>query len=192
MHKRTIIGLGLATVVLLLLYLEYTKFLFICINLAVAYDTIFLFMQLENKKIVAVFFTFMVCFNYYLFCIYNYFQLPVILVITITQLSDVYQYKIGTFTTNKTTIGWISKNKSYEGYIGGLFLTMLTFIWVSSFRKIIIVYILGIVGGLCSSYIKRKLEIKDYSNLLGPHGGFVDRIDSIIIPLLLLTIIESI
>lgn len=40
--------------------------------------------------------------------------------------------------------------------------------------------ILGEIGDLTASLIKRKLEIKDYSNLLGTHGGFMDRIDSIL------------
>ena len=190
MNKRTIIGLGLATVVLALLYFEYHNFLFACINIAVVYDTVYLFLQTGNKKIVSAFLVFMGCFNFYLFWMYDLEPLPVLLVITIAQVSDVYQYKIGTFITNKTTIGWISKNKSYEGYVGGLFLTFVTFIWFSSFWKIIMVYLLGIFGGLISSYIKRKVEIKDYSNLLGPHGGFVDRIDSIILPILLFRIIE--
>ena len=33
---------------------------------------------------------------------------------------------------------------------------------------------------LFSSMIKRKIDIKDFSNFLGSHGGFLDRLDSII------------
>ena len=36
------------------------------------------------------------------------------------------------------------------------------------------------IGYLFSSMIKRKIDIKDFSNFLGSHGGFLDRLDSII------------
>ena len=34
-------------------------------------------------------------------------------------------------------------------------------------------------GDIYFSYIKRKLDIKDFSNLLASHGGILDRLDSI-------------
>ena len=61
--------------------------------------------------------------------------------------------------------------------------TSLTFI--GFVYEIVLIYLLGIVSGLLSSLFKRLVGIKDYSDLLGPHGGWVDRIDSIIIPLIL-------
>jgi phosphatidate cytidylyltransferase len=34
-------------------------------------------------------------------------------------------------------------------------------------------------GDIYFSYIKRKLDIKDFSTLLSTHGGVLDRLDSI-------------
>ena len=37
------------------------------------------------------------------------------------------------------------------------------------------------MGDLTSSYIKRVCGIKDFGNVLAGHGGFMDRIDGLII-----------
>jgi predicted CDP-diglyceride synthetase/phosphatidate cytidylyltransferase len=43
--------------------------------------------------------------------------------ITVTQSSDVYQYLVGTH---------LGQNKTYEGYLGGLILTVLSLIGLKS------------------------------------------------------------
>ena len=50
--------------------------------------------------------------------------------------------------------------------------------------------ILGMVGDLFASAIKRSVNLKDYGNLIPGHGGILDRVDSIIMiaPLLYLCI----
>ena len=40
--------------------------------------------------------------------------------------------------------------------------------------------ILGMIGDLFASAIKRAVDIKDYGNLIPGHGGVMDRLDSII------------
>jgi phosphatidate cytidylyltransferase len=42
-----------------------------------------------------------------------------------------------------------------------------------------IVSLVGVFGDLFKSLIKRQYNIKDFSNIFGPHGGFLDRFDAL-------------
>jgi phosphatidate cytidylyltransferase len=96
-------------------------------------------------------------------------------------ISDIFQEYTGKYL-GKNKIGWISPNKTYEGYIGG-YIGILCYYFLinSNFIYLNLIYLLGIFGDLFFSYIKRLLAIKDYSNILSSHGGILDRCDAIII-----------
>ncbi|AUL78566.3 phosphatidate cytidylyltransferase [Tupanvirus deep ocean] len=181
-NSRTLIGISLALVVILCLYFEYVYILYVGVNIATLYDAVYmLFKQRIRIPLVCIFISLMALINYYILNFYYANPLMVVKIITLTQISDVYQYIAGT-RFGKCKIGWISKNKTYEGYVVGWLMTVVTFIPFLSFNNITLVYMLGVLGGLLSSLFKRIIGIKDYSDLLGPHGGWVDRIDSIILP----------
>ena len=182
--SRTDIGCTLAISILSLLYFQCHAFIYFCANCAVIYDVCYMLVYgIRNIAILFLFISMMI-FNSGVLRLYRIYPLFVLKIIIIAQMADVYQYIVGTYI-GRTKIGWISKNKTYEGYLVGLFMTILSFIYFCPFKEICLVYFLGIFGGLCSSLIKRKLEIKDYSNLLGPHGGYTDRVDSIVFPMLI-------
>lgn len=87
----------------------------------------------------------------------------------------------------------ISPNKTWAGLIGGMFLAMAISYgvcwffgaasWEISRYYVAMAAILAVIaqiGDLIESYIKRRLGIKDSSNLIPGHGGIFDRIDGLI------------
>lgn len=99
----------------------------------------------------------------------------------VTQVSDIYQYLAGT-RIGGPRIGWISPRKTWSGYVMGLLAIMITFAFVWPWHHVVMIYVLGCLSGLMSSLLKRNIGIKDYSDLLGHHGGWLDRVDSVILP----------
>ena len=85
----------------------------------------------------------------------------------------------------------ISPNKTIEGFIGGMIFTFgVSIILANQFGQILsiiqwvviagIVSIFGVLGDLIESMFKRQAGVKDSSNLIPGHGGFLDRLDSAI------------
>ncbi len=113
----------------------------------------------------------------------NYFKYKkeLIFILGIVIISDVFQELSGKYF-GKNKIGWISPNKTYEGYIGGYIgILIIFFIKSYNFIDLNLIYIFGILGDLFFSYIKRKIGIKDYSEILLSHGGVLDRLDAFFI-----------
>ena len=80
--------------------------------------------------------------------------------------------------------------KTWEGVIFGLIANVIlaylihVYLW-SSFQSLtfwiffsIVVLISGVFGDLFESLLKRNFNLKDSSNKLPGHGGFLDRFDS--------------
>ncbi len=109
-------------------------------------------------------------------------------------ITDSAAYVMGKNFGKRKILPTISAKKTWLGSISGLFFSVLYLflifhygnksIWPENFTIINIVY-LGLITGLFSqigdfseSYFKRKLNVKDSSNILLGHGGFLDRFDS--------------
>ena len=114
----------------------------------------------------------------------------------ITIMTDTYAYITGLLIGKNKLIPYISPKKTWEGMIGGtifgvLFSTVFYIVVINpnvSIVGIIIVStflsILGQLGDLVFSSIKRYYGKKDFSNIMPGHGGVLDRLDSIIFVML--------
>ena len=114
-----------------------------------------------------------------------------IYLLLITIITDTFAYLIGSKFGKNKLIKDVSPNKSVEGFIGGLIfgsliasLFYINYIDNSNIIYVILVTIslsiIGQIGDLVFSSIKRHFKIKDFSNIMPGHGGILDRLDSII------------
>ncbi len=122
--------------------------------------------------------------------------------ILITILTDTFAYFGGRLLGKHKLIPKISPNKTIEGSIigsmvGTLIPCFIYLFFVNPAINIAIlilmtlaISILGQIGDLLFSSIKRYLKIKDFSNLIPGHGGILDRFDSVLIASLVYTIIK--
>ncbi|GLC87367.1 phosphatidate cytidylyltransferase [Lysinibacillus piscis] len=91
----------------------------------------------------------------------------------------------------------ISPKKTIEGFVGGIVIAVLFAIamqaiypFASSYALLIIITIfasiIGQMGDLVESAIKRHFDVKDSGTILPGHGGILDRFDSLlfVVPLL--------
>ena len=114
-----------------------------------------------------------------------------IYIFLISIMTDTFAHSIGTLF-GKNKINEISPNKSWEGCLGGTFfgtlISVLFYLFfinqdVDIFLLIFVTIFLSIIGQLGDlffSLVKRNYNIKDYSNIMPGHGGILDRFDSII------------
>lgn len=116
-----------------------------------------------------------------------------LLVISMTWASDIGAYLIGRMIGKHHMLPLVSPKKTWEGYVGGIVFSIGVAIAAETFipaidtildiRQIIVLALmistLCPIGDFGESMLKRSFNIKDSSNLIPGHGGFLDRFDSI-------------
>lgn len=109
--------------------------------------------------------------------------------IFVVQLSDVLQYVWGKLVGRTKVAPTLSPSKTWEGLIGGTLSASAigtALYWMTPFSPLeaaamcLLVTLMGFFGGLVMSAIKRDRGIKDWGHLIAGHGGFLDRLDSVI------------
>jgi phosphatidate cytidylyltransferase len=124
-----------------------------------------------------------------------------------TFLSDIGGYVFGkTFKGKKLTK--LSPNKTYSGAAGSIILSFISlpslnslqffflnelivdFLQLKFLMHTILISLICQLGDLFVSYWKRKIKIKNISNILPGHGGILDRIDGLIFVLIFYALIK--
>jgi phosphatidate cytidylyltransferase len=110
------------------------------------------------------------------------------LIVTV-QGSDVLQYIFGKLFGKHRFSPTVSPSKTWEGLIGGLLsasaLGALLY-WLTPFSPLeaagvaFLACLMGFLGGLVASAIKRDQGVKDWGHLIEGHGGMMDRADSLV------------
>lgn len=120
----------------------------------------------------------------------QYGEYLTLFMIVIVWMCDTGAYFTGRFFGKHKLNKEVSPKKTWEGALGGTliaigtavlmrglflptFLTVMQAIWLG-----LLVAVIGQVSDLTESIIKRSTGVKDSSNLLPGHGGFLDRFDS--------------
>lgn len=111
-----------------------------------------------------------------------------VFLLLVVQSSDVFQYLWGKLTGRHLIAPRLSPSKTVEGTVGGILsasalgagLASLTpFTPREAMLIALLITLLGFIGGLAMSAIKRRRGIKDWGTLIPGHGGMLDRLDSL-------------
>jgi phosphatidate cytidylyltransferase len=115
--------------------------------------------------------------------------LPLILIGSIW-INDTMAYIVGSMI-GKTPLSPISPKKTWEGTIGGAILAILVVAliakfafntaWLYAIAIPTIGAVVGTLGDLLESKLKRMAGVKDSGNMMPGHGGFLDRFDSMLL-----------
>ena len=109
-------------------------------------------------------------------------------IVFITELNDVLQFTWGKLLGRYRIVPKVSPGKTWEGLIGGVITTMvvgyfLRFLTPLSETEVLItcglIAVIGFMGDVIVSAIKRDLGLKDTGKAIPGHGGILDRIDSL-------------
>lgn len=113
-----------------------------------------------------------------------------IYLLIIPMVTDIFAMLGGKYLGKNKMCPKLSPNKTWEGSIcglvGGTIIALIFYVIAIgslNFQVIITTIVLSIIGqmgDLVMSKIKRENEIKDFSNIMPGHGGILDRLDSVI------------
>lgn len=115
----------------------------------------------------------------------------VIAALTVTWANDTSAYFAGRFLGRHKLYPEVSPNKTWEGFFGGVVgsvigMFVLKFFFFSFLTTAdclavgIAGGILGPIGDLVESMLKRAYQVKDSGKIIPGHGGLLDRVDALI------------
>lgn len=109
--------------------------------------------------------------------------------ILIVQLGDVFQYLWSHASRRHVVAGQINMTRTWEGVLGGMITTALLGValwyftpfphWWQAGLAAMLTALMGFLGSMTMSAIKRDRGVGSYGALIPGHNGFLDRIDSL-------------
>ncbi|WP_312820210.1 phosphatidate cytidylyltransferase [Kaistella carnis] len=118
------------------------------------------------------------------------FTLEIFFLFVLIWSSDSFAYFTGKFLGKHKMAPKISPKKTWEGFAGGVFFTIILGYFIEMYYPDLrgnymmvglLVSVFGPLGDLVESQLKRTFGVKDSGNIIPGHGGILDRLDSFII-----------
>lgn len=118
------------------------------------------------------------------------FTLEVFFLFVLIWSSDSFAFFTGKFFGKHKMAPKISPKKTWEGFAGGVFFTLIIGYFIEMKfpdlrgNYIIVGFLVSVFapfGDLVESQLKRNFGVKDSGNIIPGHGGILDRLDSFII-----------
>ena len=120
----------------------------------------------------------------------NYNPMEVLLFYMLVWVNNSFAFLVGKKIGKRPLFKSISPKKTWEGFLGGLLFTLIAasiFYYSKAFFSLnfyiilaILISIFSTLGDLIQSKFKRFADVKDSGSLIPGHGGFFDRMDSVI------------
>lgn len=120
----------------------------------------------------------------------DHFSLEVMFLFILIWSSDTFAYLVGKFFGKHKMAPKISPKKTWEGYAGGVVLTLILSYFIEHDQPglrgnwMVVGFLIAAfapVGDLVESQLKRNFGVKDSGNIIPGHGGLLDRLDSFLI-----------
>ena len=143
---------------------------------------------------------------------YEVGYIGIVLIFAVAMMTDTMAYLVGKFFGKKKFIPEVSPKKTiagvFGGFLGGVIAALTCFFVfyytdifsalkiIGKTNSLVMLLIIGVVGSyinqlgdLVASAMKRKVGLKDFSNVFPGHGGFMDRVDGLMFVSILIYLI---
>jgi phosphatidate cytidylyltransferase len=114
---------------------------------------------------------------------------PVLSIFILIWANDTFAYLTGRLIGKHKLYERISPKKTWEGFIGGVVFSIIAGILLANFLQesylkyiiyALVAGVIGTLGDLVQSMLKRSVGVKDSGNILPGHGGILDRFDAVL------------
>lgn len=125
---------------------------------------------------------------------------PILTIFILIWCNDTFAYLTGRLIGKHKLFERISPKKTWEGFIGGVVFAMIAGILLAYFLEesyvkyityALVAGIIGTLGDLVQSMLKRSVDVKDSGNILPGHGGILDRFDAVLFVVPIVFLLET-